>query len=129
MAKYRMGRINDEVQKAAAEIMREVKDPRVAKHFVSVTGAEVTADLKYARIWFSVLGSTPEKIKEVKAGLRSSMGFFRKSLSSKVDLRITPELTFIEDTSIANGAHIASLLESVADDLKDDEDEGDGEES
>ena len=56
MAKYRRGRINDEMQKAVAEIIRGVKDPRVSGAFISITGADVTADLKYAKIYYSVLG-------------------------------------------------------------------------
>ena len=60
MAQYRRGRINDEMQKALAEILREVKDPRVKDAFVSITGAEVTPDLKFAKIYYSALrGDSP----------------------------------------------------------------------
>lgn len=90
-----------------AQILREVKDPRVRDAFVSVTAAEVTPDLKYAKIFYSHLHGDA---KEVAKGLKSSSGFIRHMLSEKVDLRITPELTFIVDESIAHGAHIASLL-------------------
>ena len=69
MANYRKGRINDEVQKVLAEILREVKDPRVSDAFISVTGVEVTADLKYAKAYYSALSGDP---KEVAKGLRSS---------------------------------------------------------
>lgn len=110
MAKYRQGRINDEMQKAIAEALRAVKDPRVKDAFVSVTGAEVTADLKYAKIYYSAL--TGEK-KEVARGLASSAGFLRREVAQRLNLRITPELSFVEDTSIANGAHIAELLHSI----------------
>ena len=110
MAKYRQGRINDEMQKAVAEALRAVKDPRVKDAFVSITGAEVTADLKYARIYYSALAG--EK-KEVARGLASSAGFLRREVAQRLNLRITPELLFVEDTSIANGAHIAELLHSI----------------
>lgn len=113
MANYRRGRINDETQKALSTIIREVKDPRVAAAFISITGADVTPDLKYAKIYYSVLGSDPDADREVARGLKSSTGYIRHRLSQEIDLRITPELTFIPDRSIANGAHIASLLESV----------------
>ena len=114
MAKYRRGRINDEMQKAVAEIIRGVKDPRVSGAFISITGADVTADLKFAKIYYSVLGANePEKKKEIAKGLKSSSGYIRGKISVMLNLRITPELTFIEDTSINYGAHIASLLEGI----------------
>lgn len=128
MAKYRRGRINDEMQKAVAEIIRGVKDPRVSGSFISITGADVTADLKYAKIYYSVLGvNEPEKKKDIAKGLKSSSGYIRGKISVMLNLRITPELTFVEDTSINYGAHIASLLEGItyADD-KNEEDSEDG---
>ena len=114
MANYRRGRINDETQKALSVIIREVKDPRVADRFVSITGAEVTADLKFAKIYYSVLGADVEAQKDIAKGLKSSAGFIRRRLAQELDLRQTPELTFYPDHSIANGAHISSLLHSIA---------------
>ena len=110
MAKYRRGRINDEVRNEMAMILREVKDPRVAEAFVSVSAAEVTPDLKYAKIFYSHLRG--EK-KEIEQGLKSSAGFMRKKLAQNLNLRITPELTFVEDMSIKNGAHISSILNKI----------------
>ena len=115
MANYRRGRINDEVQKALSEILREVKDPRVSSAFISITGAEVTPDLKFAKIYYSLLGADGDKEKEKKVaeGLKSSNGYIRRALARAVDLRQTPELTFILDRSGANGAYISSLLHKV----------------
>ena len=114
MANYRRGRINDEMQKVLAEIIREVKDPRVKDAFISITGAEVTPDLKYAKIFFSALGVTEaEEKKEIAKGLKSSTGFIRRQIAQKLNLRITPELTFVEDTSIKYGAHISELLSGI----------------
>ena len=130
MAKYRRGRINDEMQKAVAEIIRGVKDPRVSSAFISITGADVTADLKYAKIYYSALGANDaEKKKEIAKGLKSSAGYIRGKISVMLNLRITPELTFIEDTSINYGAHIASLLEGItyADEESEEAEEGDDE--
>lgn len=110
MAKHRIGRINDEVRNEVAAALREVKDPRVAKAFVSVTAADVTGDLKFAKIYYSALKGDP---KEVAMGLRSSSGFIRRHLASTLNLRMTPELTFIEDKSITHGAHISELLHSI----------------
>jgi ribosome-binding factor A len=115
MANYRRGRINDEVRKALSEILREVKDPRVRSAFISITGAEVTPDLKFAKIYYSLLGAdgNKEKEKKVADGLKSSNGFIRGALARALDLRQTPELTFILDRSGANGAYISSLLHKV----------------
>lgn len=122
MANYRRGRINDEMQRAVAEIIRNVKDPRVSGAFISVTGAEVTPDLKYAKIYYSALGvNDAEGKKEIAKGLKSSAGFIRRQIAQKLNLRITPELSFVEDTSIKYGAHISELLNGIT--FSDDESE------
>jgi len=110
MAKHRQGRINDEFQKEIAMILREVKDPRVSGAFVSVTGAEVTPDLKYAKVYYSALMGDK---KEVKRGLVSSAGFIRGQIARRMNLRITPEITFVEDSSIEYGAKISKILEGI----------------
>ncbi len=111
MANYRRGRINDEMQKEVAQILREVKDPRVSRAFVSVIAAEVTPDLKYAKIFYSFLNQSDPK--EVARGLKAASGYIRREISTRMNLRITPELTFIRDNSIAHGAHIAQLLNGI----------------
>ena len=110
MAKYRQGRINDEFQKEIAMILREVKDPRVAGAFISVTAAEVTPDLKFAKVYYSSLMGDK---KEVKRGLLSSAGFIRGQIAKRMNLRITPEITFVEDSSIEYGAKISKILEGI----------------
>ena len=107
MANYRRGRINDEMQKTLAEIVREIKDPRVKDAFVSITGADVTPDLKFAKVYYSALHGDP---KDIKKGLNSSAGYIRGQLAKNLNLRITPELTFVEDTSIAYGAKIEKII-------------------
>ena len=110
MANYRRGRINDEMHKTLAEILREVKDPRVSGAFVSVTGVDVTPDLKYAKVYYSAMQGDK---KEVYLGLKSSAGFIRRQVAQRMNLRATPEFTFVEDNSIAYGAHISNLLHSI----------------
>ncbi|MBE6530663.1 MAG: 30S ribosome-binding factor RbfA [Ruminococcaceae bacterium] len=110
MAKYRQGRINDEMQKEIAAILREVKDPRVSGAFVSVTGVEATPDLKFAKVYYSVLSGDK---KEIGKGLKSSAGFIRGQLARRMNLRMTPELSFHEDNSIAYGAHISKILSGI----------------
>lgn len=120
MAKYRRDRINDEMRREMMEILRRVKDPRVQDAFVSVTAVDCTADLKYAKIYYSALRGNE---KELAKGLKAASGFIRRELASGMNLRITPELSFVRDDSITYGAHIASILNKL--DIPEDE-PGDG---
>ena len=121
MAKYRQGRINEEIQKEMASILRHVKDPRVSEAFISVTAADCTPDLKYAKIYYSALTGDS---KEIAKGLKAASGFIRRELARSLNLRMTPELTFISDSSISYGAHISSILEGL--EITPEEDEGEG---
>ena len=125
MAKYRQGRINDELQKEIAMILRDVKDPRVSGAFISVTGAEVTPDLKYAKVYYSALMGDK---KDVRKGLLSSAGFIRGQIAKRMNLRITPELTFIEDGSIEYGAKISKILEGITITDPDEDENGENDE-
>lgn len=110
MAKYRQNRINDEMQKEMMSILRRVKDPRVQDAFISVTAVDCTADLKFAKIYYSALRGDA---KEIAKGLKTATGFIRRELAHSLNLRITPELTFVADSSITYGAHIASILNNL----------------
>lgn len=110
MAKYRLGRINDEMQKELSTILREVKDPRVSSAFISITAVETTPDLKFAKVFYSALSGDK---KEIAKGLKSSSGYIRRELAQSLNLRMTPELSFYEDHSIEHGAHISKLLEKI----------------
>ena len=110
MANYRRGRINDEMQKELAMILREVKDPRVKDAFISITAVEVTGDLKFAKVYYSAMMGDK---KEVAKGLKSCAGYIRRELAQRLNLRMTPELSFYEDHSIAHGAKISKLLEGI----------------
>ena len=123
MAKYRRGRVNEEVVKELSSILREVKDPRVSDAFISVTAADVATDMKTAKIYFSALSGDKA---EVKKGLKSASGYIRKRLAETLNLRQTPELFFISDDSIEYGAHINSLLNKI--EFTDVLDEGNGDE-
>ena len=110
MPNYRRGRINDEMQKELALALREVKDPRVSNAFISITAVDVTPDLKYAKVYYSAMNGDK---KEVAKGLKSSAGYIRRVLSQRMQLRMTPELSFFEDHSIEHGAKISKLLNSI----------------
>lgn len=107
MASNRIGRINEEIQRELSSLIRTVKDPRV-HGLVSITAVETTSDLRYAKIFVSVLDKSD--VKEVVKGLKSAAGYLRRELGSALNLRYTPELLFVEDNSIGQGAHILSLL-------------------
>lgn len=114
MPKHRMDRINEEMKKEVAEIIsNEIRDPRI-KAMVSVTAVVVTADLKYAKIYLSIFGTDKTEEKETLAALNKAKGFIRKRLSATVNLRNTPELTLIQDTTIDYGMHIDGLLRDLA---------------
>ena len=109
MASNRIGRINEEIQRELAEQLRRLKDPRVSQvGMVSVTRVDTTGDLRYAKVYISVLDKTQEK--DVLKGLKSASGFLRRELGRSLQLRYTPELQFIADDSIAYGAHILEVL-------------------
>lgn len=114
MPKYRRNRINESVTEEVSAILREVKDPRVAGVLMTITGSDVTADLKFAKIYYSVYGDfSPEEEKELKKGLRSVSSFIRSQLASHLNLRITPELSFIRDDGAKHGAEIAAILKTL----------------
>ena len=107
MSSTRMGRINEEIQKELSQLIRTVKDPRV-QGLISITRVDTTADLKYAKVYVSVLDNTDAD--QVVKGLKSAAGYLRRELGHALSLRATPELTFIRDDSIDHGAHILSIL-------------------
>lgn len=109
MAKHRLDRISEEVRKEVSEIIRnDLKDPRIAS-MTTVVAAEVTPDLRYAKVFISVLGSEEEKKATLK-GLQSAAGYVRKEVGERINLRYNPEIIFELDKSIEHGAHINKLL-------------------
>ena len=107
MASNRIGRINEEIQRELAALIPTVKDPRVTG-MISVTAVEATPDLKYAKIYVSVLDKANET--QVLKGLKSAGGYLRRELGRTLNLRNTPELTFVPDDSIDRGAHLLAML-------------------
>ncbi len=106
-------RINGEVQKELAEIIRgEIKDPRISP-LTSVISVEVAPDLKTCKAWISVYGDD-HVAEDTLAGLRSAEGYIRRELARRVNLRNTPEIRFIVDQSIAYGVRMSKLIDEVA---------------
>ena len=117
MPSNRIGRINEELQRELSDLIRSLKDPRVQQSMVSVTKVEATGDLRYAKVYISVLDK--DKAREVLKGLKSAGGFLRREIAGRLQLRYTPELVFVEDDSIAYGARMFDLLKSL--DIREDE--------
>ena len=105
-------RVNGEVHRVLAEIIRsEIKDPRI-NPFTSVVAVEVAPDLKTCKAWISVLGNE-ESQKDTIAGLKSAEGYIRNLLAKKINLRITPEIRFIIDQSIEYGVTMSKKIDEI----------------
>ena len=112
MANNRIGRINEDIQRTLSELIRRLKDPRVSGvGMVSIIRVDTTGDLRYSRIYVSALNKSMEK--DVLKGLKSASGFLRRELGHALQLRYTPELQFIADDSIQQGAHIPEVPRQV----------------
>lgn len=108
----RMIRINDEIKKEVSEILRsDLKDPRISS-LISVLKAETTTDLKYCKIYVSILGGD-EQIKTTMNVLKGAKGYVRSLLAERINLRLTPEITFIYDDSLVYGMHISKILNDL----------------
>ena len=108
MAGNRIDRINEEIQRELASLLRTVKDPRLQSGLVTITHVDTTSDLRYAKIYISALNKEGDK--DMMKGLKSASGYLRRELGSALRLRYTPELQFIADDSIEQGAHILEML-------------------
>ena len=105
-------RVNGEVQKELSSIIRnEIKDPRIHA-MTSVVSVEVAPDLKTCKAYISVLGDEQAQ-KDTIEGLRSAEGYIRKQLASTVNLRNTPQITFVLDQSIEYGVNMSKLIDEV----------------
>ena len=124
MSSNKLARTNDDIQFAMSVLLREVKDPRVQQGMISVTRVETTGDLRYSKIWLSVLGLRDEK--EFRKGLRSASGWLRHELGTRMNLRYTPELIFELDHSIEYGAHINEIINSLEKEERHDSEPEDG---
>lgn len=117
-------RINAEVQRELSRIISsEIKDPRISS-MTSVVSVAVTPDLKYCKAYISVLGDD-ETVEKTLEGLNSAMGYIRRELAHSVNLRNTPEITFIMDQSIEYGIEMSKKIEDVVKDIKDEDDDTD----
>ena len=111
MASNRIGRINEEIQKELASLIRNLKDPRVQDTMISITHVETTPDLRFAKVYVSFLQE--DKAEGALKGLKSAGGYLRRELSHALNLRYTPELVWALDDSITYGAKMLALINSL----------------
>ena len=111
MAKNRINKINEEVRRELASVLRELKDSRIPM-MTSVVAVHVTNDLSYAKCYISVMGDE-EVQKKALEGLKSASGFIRREVGRRIELRHTPEFLFEIDHSIEHGAYINQIISDI----------------
>ena len=112
----RLNRIQEELKKEISSIIsNDLKNPNVTG-LISVTKVKITPDLKYAKVYVSILNA--KNIKETLANLKKSSGFIRTEIAKRINLRITPEIIFELDDSMEYGAKIDSILKDIIKDIK-----------
>ena len=121
MSQSRIGRINEEIMRELSDAIRGLKDPRV-QQMLSITAVDTASDLRTAKVYVSVFDKN--KSAEVLKGLKSAGGYLRRHIGSALQLRYTPELIFIEDHSIENGARIFDILSTL--DIPEEQDDEQG---
>ena len=112
MASVREEKVNTELKRELSVLLRDIKDPRIPI-MTSVMKTEVTKDLKFAKIYVSVMGNDEQKKNALK-GLKSASSFLRREISRRLNLRITPELNFVIDDSIEYGNHILDVINKIS---------------
>ncbi len=110
MSQSRIGRINEEIMRELSTAIRSLKDPRV-QGMISITAVDTSSDLRTAKVYVSVFDKA--RSKDVLKGLKSAGGYLRRHLGSTLQLRYTPELTFLEDHSIEHGTKIFDILSKL----------------
>ena len=110
MSSIKIERLNHTIQQEISMILQtEVKDEHIK--FVTITGVDTTNDLSFSKIYYTVLDK--DKIDSTKEALEKASSFIRTKLAERIDIRHTPELKFIYDTSIAYGEHIEEIIENI----------------
>jgi ribosome-binding factor A len=113
-AHARPERVGQEIQAALGDLIAQgrLRDPRIG--FITITGVKVSPDLRVAKVYYSMLGSDQER-EETQAGLDAAKGYVRREVTARVKLRVSPEVFFVFDSSVAQGDRIDRLLREVKD--------------
>lgn len=119
MALNRIERIKEEIKRELSSVIRGIKDPRVGD-FVSVVAVDVTKDLKYAKVYVSVMGDDAVK-KDSVLGLNNASGYVRREIAQRLNIRNTPQFKFVLDNSVEYGIHINELIHKINNGVENDE--------
>lgn len=111
MANYKTNRMAEDIKRELTAILRELKDPRIDK-LLTVVRADLSGDMSVCKVYVSSLGGM-EKTNQSVQGLKSASGFIRRELFHRLQMRKSPELTFIADNSIERGAEISRKLNDI----------------
>ena len=114
MPSFKLGRATADIQRELADLLREVKDPRVSK-LLSIIKIDLSGDMSYATVYVSAIEGYEKTVESVK-GLKNAAGFLRRELGARLKLRKTPELRFVADDSIEHSAKIAKIIDSFGED-------------
>lgn len=106
-----MERLTEDFKRELSAIFRKIKDPRLSS-MISVVSVEITKDLKYAKIYVSVMG-TEEERKDTMTALKSATGFVKREIGANLKIRAVPDLQFILDRSVDYGVHISELINKI----------------
>ena len=112
MAGYRIDRISEDIRREIVSIIRELKDPRVSGHMLTVVRVEVSSDASFAKVYVSALEGIQTASLAVK-GLTGATGYIRREVGQRLHLRKTPELKFIADDSVEQGIRMFEKLDSA----------------
>ena len=121
MAGYRIDRVSEDIKREIAAILRELKDPRVQGHMLTVVNVDVSSDASFAKVYVSAMEGI-ETAKVAVKGLECATGYIRREVGKRLRLRKTPELKFIADDSIEKGMAIAGMLNNIISEDDSDED-------
>ena len=107
---YRVNRVRELLVREMSDIIRNLKDPRI--RFVTVVDAEITRDLRYAKVFVSVLGDEGEK-EQAMEGLGKALGYIRRQVGQRISLRVTPEIKVVYDQTTERAARLTALIDSL----------------
>ena len=123
MAGYRIDRISEDIKREIVAVMRELKDPRVQGKLLTVVKVEVSSDASFAKVFVSSMSGIDDAKTAVK-GLDSAVGYIRRELAHRINLRNTPQISFVLDQSIEYGVNMSRLIDEVTRELHDGSDDG-----
>lgn len=125
MANFNIKRLSEDIRREISAAVSGVKDPRVAKGFVTVTRCELTNDMSYCKVWVACMGGT-ERTAEAVEGMKAASGYFKKQIAHAVRMRKIPELIFQSDNSLEYSEHIEDIIAHLPKPAEDTSETSDG---